>query len=96
MNYREQLRIAKNQKYLNNRASGRWQGEPDSLGATIYRTHKEMINDYWDREIDRLTELAIGEMIEEKLRSIDFDVTLNGDKITDAIAKEITKGLSRH
>lgn len=96
MTYREQLRNAKNQKYLNNRVSDRWQGDPNSLQAALNRTHKEMINDYWDREIERLTELAIAEMIEEKLRNIDFNVTLNGDKITDAVTKEITKGLSRH
>lgn len=96
MTYREQLRNAKNQKQLNSRVSGSWQGDTNSIEAALYRTHKEMINDYWDREIERLTELAIEEMIEEKLRSINFDVTLNGDKITDAIAKEITKGLSRH
>ena len=96
MTYREQLRNAKNQKYLNNRVKERWQGDPNSIQAALSRTHKEMINDYWDREIERLTELAIAEMIEEKLRSIDFNVTLNGDKITDAVAKEITKDLSRH
>lgn len=96
MTYREQLRNAKYQKYINSRVSSRWQGDPNSLEAALNRTHNEMISDYLDREIDRLTELAIGEMIDEKLRSINFDVTLNGDKISDAIAKEITKDLRRH
>jgi len=32
-------------------------------------------------------------MVAKKLNSIDFDVSLNGDKITDAIVTKITKGL---
>lgn len=51
------------------------------------------MSDYYDREIDRLTNLAIEEMVMEKLKSIDYNVSLNGDKITDAIVTQITKGL---
>mgnify|MGYP007057742094 CR=1 FL=1 len=42
------------------------------------RTHRKMISEYYDREIDRLTELAIQEKITEKLDNIDFNVMLNG------------------
>ena len=51
------------------------------------------MSDYYDREIERLTNLAIEEMVMEKLKSIDYNVSLNGDKITDAIVTKITKGL---
>lgn len=57
------------------------------------QAHRKIMSDYYDREIDRLTNLAIEEMVMEKLKSIDYNVSLNGDKITDAIVTKITKGL---
>ena len=52
------------------------------------------MSDYYDREIDRLTDLAIEEMVLKKLNSIDYNVSFNGEKLTDALVKEITRGLN--
>ncbi len=53
------------------------------------------MSDYYDREIERLTELAIQEMVIEKLKDIDYNVTLNGEKITDAVIEQFNRGFRK-
>ena len=93
MSYLEQLNRVKEQKRLFDSVGSRWQGDPDSPYLKMEQARKKIMDDYYDREIDRLTSLAIEEMVAKKLNGIDFDVSLNGDKITDAIVTKITKGL---
>lgn len=94
MSYLEQLNRVKEQKRLFDSVGSRWQGDPDSPYLKREQAHRKIMSDYYDREIDRLTNLAIEEMVMEKLQSIDYNVSLNGDKITDAIVTQITKRLS--
>lgn len=93
MSYLEQLNRVKEQRRLFDSMGSRWQGDPDSPYLKMEQAHRKIMDDYYDREIDRLTNLAIEEMVMEKLKSIDYNVSLNGDKITDAIVTKITKGL---
>ena len=93
MSYLEQLNRVKEQKRLFDSVGSRWQGDPDSPYLKMEQARNKIMDDYYDREIDRLTSLAIEEMVAKKLNGIDFDVSLNGDKITDAIVTKITKGL---
>ena len=58
------------------------------------QARRKIMSDYYDREIDRLTDLAIEEMVLKKLNSIDYNVSFNGEKLTDALVKEITRGLN--
>ena len=89
MSYSEQLQRVKEAKLVHESIGSRWQGDYNHPMAIRERTHRKMISEYYDREIDRLTELAIQEKITEKLDNIDFNVMLNGQKLTDAIAREI-------
>lgn len=93
MSYLEQLNRVKEQKPLFDSLGSRWQGDPDSPYLKREQAYRKIMDDYYDREIDRHTALAIEEMIIKKLNSIDFNISLNGDKISDAIITEITKGL---
>ena len=93
MSYLEQLNRVKEQKRLFESIGSKWQGDLDSPYLKMEQARRKIMDDYYDREIDRLTNLAIEEMVAKKLNSIDFNVSLNGDKITDAIVTEITKGL---
>ena len=93
MSYLEQLNRVKEQKRFFDSVGDRWQGDPNSPQLKMEQAHRKIMDDYYDREIDRLTNLAIEEMVMEKLKSIDYNVSLNGDKITDAIVTKITKGL---
>ena len=93
MSYTEQLARVKKSKRLHDSLGSRWQGDNTHPMAIREQTHNRMISEYYDREIDRLTELAILEIISEKLECIDFGVLINGNKLTDAIAKEIVSDL---
>lgn len=93
MSYLEQLNRVKEQKRFYDSIGDRWQGDTDSIQYKWEQAHRRIMNDYYDREIDRLTNLAIEEMVMDKLNSINYNVSLNGDKITDAIVTQITKGL---
>lgn len=42
-----------------------------------------------------MTDLAIQELIAQRLQDIDYNVTLNGDKITDAIITQFSKGFPK-
>ena len=53
------------------------------------------MSDYYDREIERLTELAIQEMVIEKSKDINYNVTLNGEKITDAVIEKFNRGFRK-
>ena len=95
MSYQEQLRRVKEQKRLHDSFGSRWQGDPNSPYVAREQAHRQIISDYYDREIERLTELAIQETVMEKLKGIDYNVTLNGEKITDAIITQFTKGFPK-
>lgn len=53
------------------------------------------MSDYYDREIERLTALAIQELVEREIKSIDYNVTLNGEKITDAVIEQFNRGFRK-
>lgn len=93
MSYLEQLNRVKEQKRFFDSVGDRWQGDPNSPQLKMEQAHRKIMDDYYDREIDRLTNLAIEEMVMEKLNSINYNVSLDGNKITDAIVTKITKGL---
>lgn len=95
MSYQEQLQRVKQQKWLHDRAGTRWQGDPDSPYLKREQAHRQIMSDYYDREIERLTALAIQELIEKELKSIDYNVTLNGEKITDAVIEQFNRGFRK-
>ena len=47
------------------------------------------------KKIEREELKVMEEMVSQYLKNMSFDVSLNGEKVTDAIVKEITKGLGR-
>lgn len=94
MSYAEQLERVKEQKRLHDSFESRWQGDADSPYLKMEQARRKIMSDYYDREIDRLTDLAIEEMVLKKLNSIDYNVSFNGEKLTDALVKEITRGLN--
>jgi hypothetical protein len=73
----------------------KWQGDPNSPYVAMEQAHKRILLDYLDKEVDRLTDLAIKELIIQRLNEIDYNVTVNGEKITDAIITQFTRGLTR-
>lgn len=51
------------------------------------------MNNYFDREIERLTEKAIQEKVISAVQNIDFSVSLDGEKITNAVIEKITDSI---
>lgn len=51
------------------------------------------MNNYFDREIEKLTEKAIQEKVISAVQNIDFSVSLDGEKITKAAMEKITDGI---
>lgn len=45
---------------------------------------------YLDKQIERYTDLVIQEKIEKTIENIDFTISFDNQKITDAIIKSIT------
>lgn len=90
MNYREQLKRAKAAKnnlvYTRNKY-----GLYNPLQIAKYRMKEE----YLENQIDRLTDLAIKETISSKLNNIGVDISIDGDKITDAIVKTLVKDIKK-
>lgn len=95
MSYREQLQRVKEQKRQHDNFSSRWQGDPNSPYVAREQAHRKIVSEYYDREIERLTDLAIQEMVLEKLKDIDYNVTLNGEKITDAVIEQFNRGFRK-
>ena len=90
MSYREQLKRAKaarnNLVYTRNKY-----GFSNPLQIAKYRMKEE----YLENQIDRLTDLAIKETISSKLNNIGVDISIDGDKITDAIVKTLVKDIKK-
>ena len=95
MSYTSQLHAVQQQRHLYNSMGSKWQGDPNSPYVAMEQAHKRILLDYLDREVDRLTDLAIKELIIQRLNEIDYNVTVNGEKITDAIITQFTRGLTR-
>lgn len=95
MSYQEQLRKVKDEKRIHESISNRYQGDPNSINYKLQQSRTQAISGYYDREIERLTDLAIQELIAQRLQDIDYNVTLNGDKITDAIITQFSKGFPK-
>lgn len=94
MTYNEQLKKLQNQKRLHNLASEKKHLDKDSLWYSIEQAKSKIYNDYLDREIEKMTQLAIQEEINNQLNNIDFSVSINGDKLTDEISKAIFNGFN--
>lgn len=92
MSYQAQLKRVKEQKHLQDSIGSRWQGDQNSPYLAVEKAHRQIMSNYLDKEIERLTALAIREQIAEQLKNIAYNVTLNGEKITDAIVQQFTKG----
>lgn len=95
MSYTQQLHAVQQQSHLYNSMGSKWQGDPNSPYVAMEQAHKRILLDYLDKEVDRLTDLAIKELIIQRLNEIDYNVTVNGEKITDAIITQFTRGLTR-
>lgn len=52
-----------------------------------------MINNYYDREIERLTAQSIQEKVVREVDKIDFSVSLDGEIISNAVAKKIAENI---
>lgn len=92
MSYQTQLQRTKAQSNLYDSIKSHWQGDANSPYLAVENAHREIMSGYLHKEVERLTALAIREQIVEQLQSIDYNVTLNGEKITDAIVQQFTKG----
>lgn len=95
MSYRNQLQRVKQQKRLNDNFNNRFQDKHYSPYTAREQAHRQIMSNYFDREIERLTDLATHEMVIEKLKSIDYNVTLNGEKITDAVIEQFSRGFRK-
>ena len=95
LSYTEQLHRVKEQKRLHDSYKSRWQGDPDSPYLKVEQAHRRILSDYYDREIERLTDLAIQEQVMKRLNEIDYNVTINGEKLTDAIIEQFNKGFRK-
>lgn len=93
MNTREKLQQTRKQLELNNRHT-EWYGEPNSPQLVLHNTHREMMNKYYNSKIQLLTDQAILELIQKRLASIDYNVTLDGEKIANAVVQRFSSGLS--
>lgn len=93
MNHREYLKYLREQKRITNDLRSRYQLDKDSPYYRLQEAHDKLYNSYLDREIEREELKAMEEMVSSYLKDISFDVSLNGDKVSDAIVREITKSL---
>ena len=95
MNHREYLDYLREQKRVQSYMQSRSNRDQSSAYFKLKEAHNKIYNDYLDREIEREELKVMEEMVSQYLKNMSFDVSLNGEKVTDAIVKEITKGLGR-
>lgn len=95
MNHREYLNYLREQKRVQSYVQSRSNLDESSVYFKLQQAHNKIYNDYLDREIEREELKVMEEMVSQYLKNMSFDVSLNGEKVTDAIVKEITKGLGR-
>lgn len=93
MTHREYLTNLKEQKRIFNEVQSRHQLDESSMYYQLQKARNQLYNNYIDREIEREEYKAMEEMVQNYLKNIQLDVSLNGERVTDAIVKEITKGL---
>lgn len=91
--YKEQLDRLRQQRYFNSALANSDLIDKDSISYKLDQQHKEMYNRFLDNEIDKTYKLYIREVIQEELSKINYTVDVDGEKITDAVIKHLTKGL---
>ncbi len=92
MRHLDYLNKLKQQKRIFNDIDSRYHMDKDSWQYQLQQAHNKLYNDYIDKQIEYQEQKAIEEIVMNHLQNMNIDVYLNGEKISDAIVKEITKG----
>lgn len=95
MTHQEYLQYLKQTKNLNNEVQARYQLDESSPYYRLQQARNQIYNEYMDRQIQREEIKVMEEMVSNYLRNMSIDVSLDGQKLSDAIVKEITKGFKR-
>lgn len=88
-----QLELIYKNKRLYNDSHNRYTTNKSSAYTALDKAHQQIMNNYFDKEIERLTEKAIQEKVISAVQNIDFSVSLDGEKITNAVIEKITDGI---
>lgn len=95
MTNKEYLTYLHEQKRLFNEVQSRYPIDNTSPYYSLQQARNQIYNDYMDRQIESQEMKVIEEMVQNQLKNMSIDVSLNGQQISDSIAKEITKSLRR-
>lgn len=95
MSHKEYLNYLMDKKRIHSYMSSRLMMDESNQYYKLQQAHDRMYNDYLDRQIQSEELKAMGEIVQSYLKDTNIQVSLNGQAVTDAIVKEITKGLRR-
>lgn len=93
MSCANQLETAHNNKQAYNRSQNRYKSNASDIYTALNEVRRRMINNHYDREIERLTAQSIQEKVVREVEKIDFSVSLDGEKIANAVAKKIAENI---
>lgn len=95
MSHKEYLTYLREQKRLIADVRSRYPLDTSSPYYQLQSAHDKLYNDYIDRQIEQEELKAMEEMVSSYLKNMSIDVSLDGEKISDAIVREITKGFKK-
>ena len=93
MSNQEYLKYLKQTKNLMNELHNRYPLSEDNPYYQLQKARNESYNNYMDSQIQTYETKVMEEMVSNYLKNMSIDVSIDGNKIGDAIVKEITKGL---
>lgn len=95
MNNQEYASYLKEYKQWHDDVQSRYPLDKSSPEYKLQEARNKIFNRYLDKEIERHELKAMEEMVSNYLKNMSIDVSLDGQKISDAIARELTKGLGK-
>lgn len=88
-----QLDLIYQKKRLYNNSRNRYDTNISNIYTALDKARRQIMNDYFNKEIERLTEKTIEEKVISAVHNIDFSVSLDGEKITNAVIEKITENI---
>lgn len=88
-----QLDLVYRNRMIYNNIHNHYTTNKSSAYTELEKARRQIMNNYFDREIEKLTEKAIQEKVISAVQNIDFSVSLDGEKITNAVIEKITDGI---
>lgn len=95
MTNQEYLSYLKEYKSWSNEVHSRYPLDKDSPEYKLQEARNRIYDRYLDKQIESYELKAMEDMVSRYLKNMQVDVSLDGQKISDAIVKEITKGLKQ-